>query len=154
MVDNPYEAPSSVPPEDAFIGDGNSRHVRVRPWSRLFDAKALMGEQYFLFVGICFVALVINAVVPFNLLLGPLACGIHMCFAQRARGEKTMFEKLFNGFDHFVASFVVTLWMILCAFVVTIPMLLLVFGGMVLIASAGQGNEDFIGAAMMMPASK
>ena len=148
MEHNPYVAPNSGQPAT----DAGPTRVAIRPWSRLSNAKDLMGDQYLLFVAICFIALLINAIVPFNILLGPMACGIHMCFAQRASGERTMFETLFRGFDHFVPSLLVTLLMIAFAFVIFIPILLVGFG-IVMVASF-QPNEELIGlifAVVMVP---
>ena len=140
MEDNPYATPTSQQPATE---SGPSR-VAIRPWSRLSDAKDLMGDQYLLFVGICFVALVINAIVPVNILLGPLACGIHMCFSQRANGERTLFETLFRGFDYFVPSLLVTLLMFAFALVIFIPLVIIAIAAITLVATY-QPNEEIAG---------
>lgn len=149
MEENPYATPTSKQP----VTETGPNRVAIRPWSRLSDAKDLMGDQYLLFVGICFVALIINAIVPFNILLGPLACGIHMCFSERANGERTLFETLFRGFDHFVPSLLVTLLMIVFAIVIFIPLVIIAIAVITLVATY-QPNEEFAGivfATMFVP---
>jgi hypothetical protein len=42
----------------------------------------LVKPQYWLFVGMTFVAFFIGSAVPFGILMGPLMCGIYLtCFA-------------------------------------------------------------------------
>ena len=59
----------------------------MQPIGRLKDALDLMGDQYLLFVGICFVAVLINSVAQ-NLLLGSFACGVYLCFDDRMKGQR------------------------------------------------------------------
>ena len=65
--------------------------------------------QYWLFVGMTFVAFFIGSAVPFGILMGPMMCGIYLtCFAQRRR-EPVEFGLLFKGFDFFGPSVIATL---------------------------------------------
>ena len=61
---NPYESPYSAT-ADAVVGDVGSRKIQVRPLGRLSDATKLLGDQYLLFVLICFVGILLGSVVPF-----------------------------------------------------------------------------------------
>ena len=143
---NPYESPHSAT-ADVVVGDIGSRKIQVRPLGRLSDATKLMGDQYLLFVLICFVGIFLGSIVPFYILLGPMVCGIHLCFDDRARGLPTTFERLFKGFDFFLPSFVAILLMILMIFIIVLPLWLCMMFGIFAILSAADGNEDFIAAA-------
>ena len=113
------------------------------------DAMTLMGDQYMLFVGICFVAMLVGSLVPFYVLFGPMIAGIHICFNHRAIGGVTKFDHLFKGFDFFLPTFIAILIVILIVLLVVLPLfgaVALAFG--VLVSSA-EGNDEFIGAAML-----
>ena len=48
----------------------------IRPFDCLIASKQLMGEQYWLFLGIGVVGILIGSFVPLGILLGPMMCGI------------------------------------------------------------------------------
>src|SRR5438105_3374464 len=94
----------------------------VRPVECLRGGWALIKEEYWLFLGIVFIGMLIGGAAPFGLLTGPMMCGIHLCLLRRIRGRPTDFSMLFEGFQYFGPSFVATLFMI-------VPMMLLSFLG-------------------------
>lgn len=148
MSDNPYQASDTPPLAPSTRGDAAaSRQIPIRPLGRLSEAKTLIGDQYWLFVGICLVAMLIGSIVPFYVLFGPMLCGVHMCFDDRARGSKTNFERLFSGFDFFLPSFLAILVVVLTMLVVLMPIMILMFVGFFVILAAANGNEDFIAFA-------
>lgn len=113
------------------------------------DAMALMGDQYMLFVGICFVAMLLGSLVPFYVLFGPMFAGIHICFNHRAVGGVTKFDHLFKGFDFFLPSFIAIVIVVLLVLLLVLPLfgsLALAFG---VVVSNAEGNDEFIGAAML-----
>ena len=121
----------------------------IRPFARMSDAIALMGDQYMLFVGICFVAMLLGSLVPFYVLFGPMFAGIHICFNHRAVGGVTKFDHLFKGFDFFLPTFFAILIVIVLVLLVVLPLfgaLALAFG---VVVSSAEGNDEFIGAAML-----
>lgn len=146
MADNPFDAPKN--PESAapyvepqVTGDTSSRKIQIKPLERLSNGKALLGEQYMLFVGICLVSLLIASAVPFAILLGPMACGMHLCFRDRAAGRKTKFDQLFKGFDYFMPSLIASLSLMAASFIVMMPMMFILFGAMfATIASVDSGG--------------
>jgi len=116
--------------------------VSLRPLMLLGEAKSLLGDQYWLFVGITFVGILIGSIVPFGILLGPMMCGIHLCYIQRSNGKPVTFELLFKGFDFFVESLIATLIMVAVGVVVIVPVYIIfmvVFFG--IMASSG-GEPD------------
>lgn len=100
----------------------------------------LVKPQYWLFVGMTFVAFFIGSAVPFGILMGPLMCGIYLtCFARR-RGEPVEFGLLFKGFDFFVPSLVATLLHALPIVAILIPTYVIFYASMVL-ALVAQGDN-------------
>jgi hypothetical protein len=105
---NPYE-----PTQSRIGADPNSpRQVSINPIDLYKRSLALMGDQYWLFVGMTFLAMLIGSVVPFGILMGPMFVGLYLCFKEREEGRRVEFGKLFQGFDEFVNSLIVTLILI------------------------------------------
>ena len=67
----------------------------------------MLGDQYWLFVGICLVGILIGSIVPMCIMLGPMMCGMYLCFRYRMNGIQVRFETLFKGFDVFVNALLV-----------------------------------------------
>jgi len=119
------------------------RRVPIRPVDCLRQAVDLLREQYWLFVGICAVGILIGSAVPLGILMGPMMCGIYLCYFTRLRGERVTFELLFKGFDYFLESLIATLILVGAMVVIVVPLYLLFFVGFfALVASAGQGGEE------------
>lgn len=110
--------------------------VPIRPIDCLGDAKRLIGEQYWLFVGICAVGLILGTIVPLNILLGPFMCGIYLCMFQRFRNERVIFDTLFKGFDYFLESLIATLVLTGVSVFLFGPVYLFMFFGMMGISSS------------------
>lgn len=113
------------------------QQVHVAPARLLQQSVSLMGDDYWLFLGITFVGMVIGSVVPL-VIYGPMACGIYMCYLQRMHGKKANFETLFQGFDYFVESLIATLLVALATIVLIAPCVLLFIVAIVGAAVAGQ----------------
>jgi len=96
--------------------------VAIEPLDCLGKAKTLIGDQYWLFFGICLIVVLIVGSVPI-ILQGPLYCGIALCFIGRERGERVPFERLFKGFDVFLESFIATLIYVGIVLVLSLPFL-------------------------------
>ena len=50
----------------------------VRPMECLREGFDLVKDRYWLFVGICFVAILVGSAVPLGILMGPMMCGLYM----------------------------------------------------------------------------
>lgn len=109
--------------------------VPIRPVECLKEAKDVIGDQYWLFVGITTVGLLIASAVPFNILLGPMVCGIYLCFQSRLHGKRATFEQLFKGFDYFVETLIASLVLMAVAMVVIIPLYVVMFVAMIAMSS-------------------
>src|SRR5262245_39737788 len=93
----------------------------IRPMQCFKDGWQLIKDDYWLFLGMTVVAMLIAGAVPLGILAGPMMCGLYYCLFRRARGKEVKFEMLFRGFDYFVQSLIATLIQIVPFLVVFIP---------------------------------
>jgi len=73
----------------------------VQPIVCLQEGWDVIKDQYWLFVGISLVALLIGNLAPLGILVAPMMCGVYLAIFRRMRGERVEFNALFNGFDYF-----------------------------------------------------
>lgn len=85
------------------------RQYAIRPVECVTAAWELVKKQYWLFVGMCVVAMLIGSAVPAGILLGPMMCGMYFTFFKLRRNEPVEFAMLFKGFDFFGPSLIATL---------------------------------------------
>ena len=76
----------------------------IRPLQALAEGWRLIKSDYWFFVGVCFVGVLIAQMAPLNILLGPAMCGIHICLLRQANGQKVKFDMLYQGFNYFGLS--------------------------------------------------
>jgi uncharacterized membrane protein len=122
----------------------------ISPLAYLGEAWARVKDRYWLFLGITAVGLLLGSAAPLGLLLGPMMCGIALCYRRQAQGLPITFDMLFKGFDHFTESFIASLLMLAASLALILPMMVAVFimvfagalGGL-----AGHGAER--GAALL-----
>lgn len=100
-------------------GEWDFNRGAVKPLQCLREGWGLVKEDYWLFLGISVVGILVGSMVPFGILIGTAMCGIYLCLLRRERGLPISFDMLFKGFDYFVPSLVATLIMVfLSVFVV------------------------------------
>lgn len=116
------------------------RRNAVQPVECIKDAWALIKDQYWLFVGICAVGLMVAAAVPLYILMGPMMCGVYMIFFKKMRNEPFEFGLLFKGFDFFGPSLVATLLHMIPILVIVVPSYFVFYFAFVL-SIVAQGNE-------------
>lgn len=99
----------------------------VRPVECLKAGWSLIKEQYWLFLGITAVGILVGSLGPLGILLGPMMCGIYLCMFARIRGERVSFELLFKGFDYFAQSVVATLIQVVPIMLLLLPVYIIFF---------------------------
>jgi len=87
----------------------------------------LIKSQYWLFVGIVAVGIIIASVVPLGILLGPMMCGIYLVLFQTRRGQPIEFGTLFKGFDYFGDSLIATLIHLVPIIIIIVPAYVIFF---------------------------
>ena len=94
----------------------------IRPLECLKSGWALIKDEYWLFLGIAFIGIIIGSAVPLGILMGPMMCGIYLCLLSRMRGERIEFGLLFKGFDYFGDSIVAALAQVLPIMAIIFPL--------------------------------
>ena len=112
----------------------------VQPIECIKGAWELIKDQYWLFVGLATVAMLIGSAVPFGILLGPMMCGLHLTFFTRMRNEPFDLSLLFKGFDYFGQSLIATLLHVIPIVIIVVPAYLVFYVGFIL-SIAAQGDE-------------
>ena len=84
----------------------------IRPMECFSQGWDLIKDQFWLFVGISLIAVLIMQALPI-VLVGPMMCGLHFCLFQKMRGERVEFGLLFKGFDHFGPSLLLTVFQVI-----------------------------------------
>lgn len=116
------------------------RRNAVEPIECVKRGWELVRQQYWLFVGMCLVGILIGSAVPLGILLGPMMCGIYLSFFKQRRGEPIEFGTLFKGFDFFGPSLIATLLHIVPILAIVLPAYFLFYLSMV-VSIAAQGND-------------
>src|ERR1700688_1826622 len=93
----------------------------VKPIQCLREGWQLVKAEYWLFLGITVVGVLIASFGPFGILLGPMLCGIYICLLGRMHGQPPDMNLLFRGFNYFAPSFVATLFMIVPMIIIMVP---------------------------------
>lgn len=82
---------------------------RIGVFDCISEGWHLIKDDYWLFLGITIVALIIAGAIPFYILMGPMYCGVHFSLRKKMRGGKVEFGDAFKGFDFFGRALVATL---------------------------------------------
>jgi hypothetical protein len=115
------------------------RRNAVEPIECIKGGWEMIKPQYWLFVGMTLVAVLIGSAVPI-ILIGPMMVGLNMAFFKMRRGELVEFGTLFKGFDYFGQSLIAALLHALPIIVVVVPAYILFYVSMI-VSIAAQGNE-------------
>jgi hypothetical protein len=82
----------------------------VRPFACLSEGWHLVKDQYFLFVGMFLIIVILVTCIPFTgLIYGAWMIGIYGAMLGRMRGEPASFNALGKGFSFFSQGFVIAL---------------------------------------------
>ena len=100
----------------------------------------LIKPQYWLFVGMCFIAYAISQAVPL-ILMGPMLCGLYFAFFKVRRREPIEFGTMFKGFDFFGPSLVAMVLHAIPVLVIIVPTYLLFYVSL-FVAVAAQGESQ------------
>jgi hypothetical protein len=128
------------------------KRVTIAPFGAMGEAWRRLGDQYWLFVGLGLATIVIGSAAPLALLMGPMMCGLDLCFREKWQGRRVQFEGLFKGFDSFtfLQSFIATLIIVAISLVTLMPLMLvgvLVF----VLAGAAASQHDSGAVAALFP---
>jgi len=126
------------------------RRGAVQPVECLKAGWNLVSDQYWLFVGMCAVSMIVGSAVPLGILMGPMMCGVYLTCFRKRRGLPIEFGTLFKGFDYFGQSVVAALLHIIPIMVVVIGCYIIVYVGMfATMIAASQAGEEAAPFAML-----
>lgn len=114
----------------------------VEPIECIKAGYELIKSQYWLFVGMTVVGMIIGSIVPLGILMGPMMCGIYLALFQTRRGQPVEFGLLFKGFDFFGDSVIATLLHMIPILVVFIPSYILFYVGMFMMVPMSGGEPE------------
>jgi len=121
------------------------RRNAVEPIECIKAGLNLIKSQYWLFVGITVVGILIGSVVPLGILMGPMMCGIYLALFQTRRGQPIEFGVLFKGFDYFGDSLIATLLHLVPIIVILVPsyiIFIVFYLGFLVAMSQGGGSPN------------
>ena len=113
----------------------------IQPVECIKDGYELIRDQYWLFVGMAAIGVLIGNAVPFGILMGPMMVGLYMALFRKRRGELVEFGILFKGFDTFGDSVVVTILHMIPIAVIIVPAYIIFYVGFIL-SMQGGGEPD------------
>ena len=114
----------------------------VQPIECIKGGWELIKSQYWLFVGMSVVGLIIGSVVPMGILLGPMMCGIYLALFKTRRNEFIEFGTLFKGFDFFGDSIIATLLHMVPIMIIVIPAYFIFYISMIGMVAASNGEPN------------
>ena len=107
----------------------SSRQLWGQAWGILWP------QHFWITLGICLVGFLVASAAPMAVLMGPMMCGMFICFFAMMHNERPTFAMLFKGLS----------------FVVTIPIGIMFFVGMIASgAAAGNGGEAVSGVLILL----
>lgn len=115
----------------------------IRPVECFKEGWHLIKDQYWLFLGLTFVTMMLGSAVPLGIIMGAMICGLYTCLFNRMRGETVSFDMLFKGFDHFVQSLIATLAQMVPAIIIMVPFTLVFVFGMTAAGRQTDPNKFF-----------
>lgn len=115
----------------------------VKPVECIKAGYELIRSQYWLFVGISAVGMIIAGLVPLGILMGPMMCGIYLTLFRHRLGQRIEFGDLFKGFDYFGESLIAALLHMVPMFVILIPTYIIFYISMfAMLAAQGGGDPN------------
>ena len=120
----------------------------VKPLECYKKGWVLIKQNYWAYLGITVMGVLIASWVPFGILMGPMFCGIYYCFLQGIAAKPVEFSSLFRGFDYVVQSMIATVFIMIAGLIVAIPFTFLivirVFMLMGKLGGLGHSSQDML----------
>ena len=126
----------------AEIVDPVWRKTNIRPVQLLRRSFELIRSDYWLFLGIALVGMLIGSLVPFGILMGPMMVGMFLCFSERQRTGRTEFGTVFKGFDQFIESLIAMLIMVATSVVIVFPLVIVFLAALFFVLAQAEQNGD------------
>lgn len=115
----------------------------IRPVECMKEGWELIKDDYWLFLGITFVGMLVGGIIPFGIGIGAMFCGIYFVMLQKMNGQRFEFGDLFKGFNYFVPGLVTSLIVIVPSIIAVV----FLYGSMIAVVfamAASNGDEAVI----------
>jgi len=112
----------------------------IQPFDCLTRGWELVKDQYWLFLGITVVGLLIANTLAI-VLMGPMMSGINICYLRKLARQPVKFEMVFQGFDYFKESFIAGLIITGFSMAFILPVYFLMFIGIFGTAALSAASE-------------
>ncbi len=100
----------------------------------------IVKPNYWLFVGMVFISMLIGSAVPLGILLGPMMCGLYLTLFASRRREPIEFGMLFRGFEYFAPALIAALLHVIPIIIIIVPLYLFMYLSM-FVTIAVQGDD-------------
>ncbi|HEV7397895.1 MAG TPA: hypothetical protein VGN86_15395 [Pyrinomonadaceae bacterium] len=121
----------------------------VQPMQCVKDGWNVIKDQYWLFVGIALVGLLVGQLAPMGILMPPMLCGVYLSLFERMKGRQIEFGELFKGFDYFGQSVIAWLLHLVPVLVITLPLVAIIFASSIFLAPK-PGEQNDAGVAVIV----
>jgi hypothetical protein len=122
----------------------------VKPVECIKGGWELVKDQYWLFVGMCLVGMLVGSALPLGILMGPMMCGLYLSFFKKRRGEPIEFGTLFKGFDYFGQSVLAAVLHAVPIVVIVIAAYIILYAGFFISILAVGNDSSGIGVIVMV----
>lgn len=117
------------------------RHA-VQPVECLKQGWEMIKDQYWLFVGMSVVCVLIGNAVPLGILAGPMMCGLFLALLKQRAGEPVEFGTLFKGFDFFKDGMIAGVLHTVPMYLIIAPIYVIYVAMLVTMSASGGRGQD------------
>src|SRR5947209_18261400 len=119
---------------------------QIRPIECAKEGWALIKDEYWMLFGVSIVGALIGGVSMY-VLLGPMVCGIFICYLKRLNGGSVVFDDLWLGFKYFGRSLLVTILVVVSIVVYFIAVFTTIYLPIIMQAVGGNrvSERDLLG---------
>jgi len=114
---------------------------RIRPIECVKEAYELIKDEYWLLFAVSLVGAIIGGVSMY-IVLGPMICGIYLCYLIKIDGGRVDFNDLWKGFDYFGRSLLVTIVVVVPIVVYIVAIFATIYGPLIMKAVGGSRVSD------------
>src|SRR5438045_1745434 len=104
---------------------------RIRPIECAKEAYELIKDEYWLLFAVSLVGAIIGGVSMY-IVLGPMICGIYVCYLKKIDGGRVDFNDLWKGFDYFGRSLLVTIVVVVPIVVYIVAIFATIYGPLIM----------------------
>ena len=114
---------------------------RIRPIECVKEAYQLIKDEYWMLFAVSIVGALIGGASMY-VLLGPMLCGIYICYLKKIDGGRVDFDDLWVGFQYFGRSLLVTIAIVVPIVIYMVAIFTTIYGPLIMKAIGGSRVSD------------